>query len=622
MKKIILFFLCMILNFTISFALDSDFKIENGVLIKYTGTSEDIVIPEGVISIGYNTEYSESVNLNIFGNTKIRTVTLPQTLQYIGCNAFKDCGYLQEVKFNSTIKNIGRSAFENCKVMRNIDISTVEAIEPFAFYNCVDLSKLKVLASTVKNSTGNNEDIFKDCTIKDVEIIGEITIDERNAEFLKELLDTSWGKSQNLIFFNNCLLKYSTKESSVSVPNNVIKLGHNVFDECYNMRNLTIPKNVKAIYVESSKLTNCNLIVEKYSVAEQYAKNNNLMHTVNSNLSTVHDGMSNFIKVREYTGTEFNDVNSTDWFYKYVKECYELGLINGKPGNRYGSQDNASIADVISLAAKIHSIYNEKDIDLTKAGNEKWYMPYLRYAESNNIYCEFDYYSRHAMRKEIVQILAGCLPEKEWEYINNVTSIPDVNHTDRISAAQKESIFKFFNSGILAGNNEYGIFYPGLPINRAELSTIISKILNKSLRGKVNLLPSDMVVVNGNETRSVVDIDMNKEMPKDLSIEDITVINDNKKPIFEYKENGEIAHLSGKFSDSKVENAGEAIEMLNSLRGLLKIKDAREEFVFDGMDDSSSYRLQKVSNGIEIKDKYVILIVNKRNYPIFVLNSK
>lgn len=30
----------------------SDFQIENGVLVKYTGNGGDVVIPEGVTSIG------------------------------------------------------------------------------------------------------------------------------------------------------------------------------------------------------------------------------------------------------------------------------------------------------------------------------------------------------------------------------------------------------------------------------------------------------------------------------------------------------------------------------------------------------------------------------------------
>ena len=130
-----------------------------------------------------------------------------------------------------------------------------------------------------------------------------------------------------------------------------------------------------------------------------------------------------------------------------------------------------------------------------------------------------------------------------------------------------------------------------------------------------------MVVVNGNAKTSAINIDKSKAMPKDLTIDEVMKINDNKKPVYEYKSNGELAYLSGKFSTSKVENAGQAIEVLNSLRTLLKIKDSRTEFTFDRMEDSTNYRLQKVVNGKVVSGSYVILGVNKQNYPIFVLNK-
>lgn len=624
MKKLIVLLVCLVMSLSVSFADDADFTIKNGILIKYTGKDEVVKIPEGVTSIGYGDmgAYSSETNAGIFGNgSKIKSVILPESLEYIGWNAFKKCDKLEEITINSNIKNIGYNAFEGCTSLRSIDLTKVKAIGSAAFYNCSNLTSVKVSASTLKNSWNSAEKIFQGTNIRSVEMSGEAIEDYRNGMFLSELMDTAWGNSQSTIFINNCLLKYTTNESNVIIPNNVKVLGHNAIDTCPNMRYLSIPKNVTRICIDKNKLTNCNLIVTRYSAAEQYAINNNLQYSVVEGVSDFQVGMNNFTKKQDYSTNQFRDVKASDWYNVYVKKCYELGLVSGKSENYFGSQDNISIAEVITLAAKINSIYNGTDIDLTRSDTEKWYMPYIRYAQKNKIICDFDYYGRPAMRKEIVQILESSLPSKEWEKINNVTSIPDVNYTDNISSAQKDSIFNFFNAGIVAGNNEYGIFYPGLPVIRAEVSTIVSKIADKSLRAKVSLKASEMVVVNGNAKTSAVNIDKSKAMPKDLTIDEVMKINDNKKPVYEYKANGELAYLSGKFSTTKVENAGQAIEALNSLRTLLKIKDSRTEFTFDRMEDSTNYRLQKVVNGKAVSGSYVILGVNKQNYPIFVLNK-
>jgi hypothetical protein len=81
---------------------------------------------------------------------------------------------------------------------------------------------------------------------------------------------------------------------------------------------------------------------------------------------------------------------------------------------------------------------------------------------------------------------------------------------------------------------------------------MVSKIIDKSLRTKINLQPSDMVIVNGKSEKNTVEIDMTKDMPTTLTINDIIAMN-NQKTFYEYKENGELAYLSGKFSNQKID---------------------------------------------------------------------
>ena len=60
----------------------SDFIIENGVLIKYKGSEEAVVIPDGVTEIG-DRAFACCMNLQY--------VTLPESVTYIGEDAFSEC---------------------------------------------------------------------------------------------------------------------------------------------------------------------------------------------------------------------------------------------------------------------------------------------------------------------------------------------------------------------------------------------------------------------------------------------------------------------------------------------------------------------------------------------------
>ncbi len=65
------------------------FEIENGVLKTYTeeeGVTE-VVIPDGVTSIGKGAFY---------WCEKLKSVTIPASLKYVGRDAFKDCYGLKQ----------------------------------------------------------------------------------------------------------------------------------------------------------------------------------------------------------------------------------------------------------------------------------------------------------------------------------------------------------------------------------------------------------------------------------------------------------------------------------------------------------------------------------------------
>ncbi len=87
---------------------DGDFVLFNGdILYDYTGTSEKIVIPDGVRVISGNLFTYSETQLNF----EIHNVIFPKSVEYICSRAFYDCNNLQSITLDTGVKSIGESAF-------------------------------------------------------------------------------------------------------------------------------------------------------------------------------------------------------------------------------------------------------------------------------------------------------------------------------------------------------------------------------------------------------------------------------------------------------------------------------------------------------------------------------
>ena len=66
--------------------------------------------------------------------------------------------------------------------------------------------------------------------------------------------------------------------------------------------------------------------------------------------------MNSFATAREYV--PYTDVKENDWYYKYVKLCYETNLMTGTGDNLFCPADIVSIQQGIAIIARLHQIYN------------------------------------------------------------------------------------------------------------------------------------------------------------------------------------------------------------------------------------------------------------------------
>jgi len=113
-----------------------EFQVEENVLVGYLGNSSDVVIPEGVISIG---------DAVFRGNSFVETVTLPQSTVDIVWKSFNMMENLEYVYLNEGLKTIGEASFEQCENLNNVILpDSLETISFMAFQDCLSFTEISI----------------------------------------------------------------------------------------------------------------------------------------------------------------------------------------------------------------------------------------------------------------------------------------------------------------------------------------------------------------------------------------------------------------------------------------------------------------------------------------------
>ena len=248
---------------------ESGLVIKNGVLIEYLGKDTSITIPDSVTSIGSNAFYN---------CTDLTSVTIPNSVTSIGTSAFNGCSGLTSVTIGNSVTSIGGSSFSGCSGLTSVTIpNSVISIENYAFYNCSGLTEVTI-GNSVK-SIGNNA--FSGCSsLTSIEIPNSVTSIGNSAfsgcyfekqkfinnTTLSESANNYWGanivesREGGFVIKNGVLIKYLGKETSITIPNSVISIGENVFQNYTDLTSVTIPNSVKTI--SSGAFDGCSKLVD------------------------------------------------------------------------------------------------------------------------------------------------------------------------------------------------------------------------------------------------------------------------------------------------------------------------------------------------------------------------
>ena len=88
-----------------------DFVIRKGILSKYTGNEDDVIIPDGV---------TEIKGLAFFGCRNIKSITITNKVTKIGERAFCNCESITTITIPESVTHIGWNAFGGCTNLKSV----------------------------------------------------------------------------------------------------------------------------------------------------------------------------------------------------------------------------------------------------------------------------------------------------------------------------------------------------------------------------------------------------------------------------------------------------------------------------------------------------------------------
>ncbi|MGN1112967.1 MAG: leucine-rich repeat protein [Acutalibacteraceae bacterium] len=171
----------------------------------------DAAVNDGTVTIGDS----------LFEGYAISSVSLPDSVRYIGDNAFAECVNLGSITLPSGLETIGSGAFSGCTGLTAVDFPpTVTEIGFGAFSDCTEITEITVPGSVV--SIGDSA--FSYCTG-----LRSVTV------------------SDGVVNISASAFRGCTGLESVVIPDSVESIGESAFYGCIALKNITIPKSVTSI---------------------------------------------------------------------------------------------------------------------------------------------------------------------------------------------------------------------------------------------------------------------------------------------------------------------------------------------------------------------------------------
>lgn len=241
--------------------------------------NEDISKPARVIKIpetynnGINGEKPVvGIEATFRLNQNLEAVSLPNSLKFIGDNAFRD-SLVKKVNLPNSLEKIGAYAFSNSKIVNLNFYENLMEIEEYAFHNSplsdCDLSqtKLVILQKCAFSKTNINsvklsntittlgEECFRECkSLINFNLTESITTIKAGAFYACESIKEFYIPSSVINIeegdYNTStpgVFQACSNLEKVIIDSNITKIGNVMFRQCESLKDISLPNTIKII---------------------------------------------------------------------------------------------------------------------------------------------------------------------------------------------------------------------------------------------------------------------------------------------------------------------------------------------------------------------------------------
>ena len=250
----------------------SEFVIENRTLIAYKGKGGDVVIPddEGIMYIGsfafahYNLDNEKEVekdedgyyDLDLkkepIGNNTVTSVVIPENVEAVQKYAFYNCIALESVVLPTSCKLIEGYAFYSCDNLTDVNFDRVKVIGNYAFADCKKLTCENLGGANLSAVYSMGDYAFRNVSFTKIDLSGLSRIGTGVFYNCSKLTDVTLGKRTRVLdeMFKNTAIK------SIVIYGDMV--ADSAFMNCKSLESVVIKNDVT--YVGDSAFLGCTAL--------------------------------------------------------------------------------------------------------------------------------------------------------------------------------------------------------------------------------------------------------------------------------------------------------------------------------------------------------------------------
>ncbi len=239
---------------------------EAKVCSAFSNIDPNVVIPSEVKTYNGRVYKVTGILNECFRNMIIQTVEIPETVKTIGDRAFQGCVYLRSVNLPDGLNYLGMNVFQNCESLTTITIpESLTEIRDRAFQHCKSLLSIKLHDGITKigrnafeycesleqftfpaGLTEISQTMLSECyKLKNLYIPEHITSIGRSAFWGDKALETV-NIPQNIKVLDSTVFYGCESLRSIKLPEGLTSIGNGVFGES-GLESIVIPEGVKTI---------------------------------------------------------------------------------------------------------------------------------------------------------------------------------------------------------------------------------------------------------------------------------------------------------------------------------------------------------------------------------------